>query len=113
MRLLAETPAENGRKLVLLSSVDRDLSYIKLLAQKLTRLEPNVIALLATAGTPAALVFAQSPGQRFDMGALMKEALAQLGGRGGGSKDMAQGGPQDAARIPEVLTSLAANTAAE
>jgi alanyl-tRNA synthetase len=26
------------------------------------------------------------------MGGLMKEAMAKLGGRGGGSKDMAQGG---------------------
>lgn len=112
MRLLADTPDENGRKVVLLSSLDRDLTYVKLLAQKLTRLEPNVIALMATATPQPSLVFAQSPGQPFDMGALMKQALAQLGGRGGGSKDMAQGGPQDAGRIPEVLTSLAANTSA-
>jgi len=57
--------------------------------------------------SPAALVFAQSAGQPFDMGALMKEALEQLGGRGGGSKDMAQGGPAQADQIEGVLALLA------
>ncbi|MGZ7077721.1 MAG: hypothetical protein ACXVJL_17115, partial [Candidatus Angelobacter sp.] len=31
-------------------------------------------------------------GQKSNMGQLMKDAMAQLGGRGGGSVDMAQGG---------------------
>ena len=71
---------------------DRDLNFVKLLAQKLTRLSPHVVALLATTTPQPSLVFAQSGGQPFDMGALMKETMAKLGGRGGGSKDMAQGG---------------------
>ena len=55
---------------------DRDLNFISLLAQRITRLEANVIALLAaTLGTPA-LVFAHLRTQSFDMGALMKESLA-------------------------------------
>jgi alanyl-tRNA synthetase len=41
------------------------------------------------------------------MGALMKQALARLGGRGGGSKDMAQGGAGNAISMAEVLTALA------
>ena len=65
---------------------------MKFLAQKLTRLAPNVVALLATTSPQPSLVFAQSPGQPFDMGALMKETMTKLEGRGGGSKDMAQGG---------------------
>jgi alanyl-tRNA synthetase len=51
-------------------------------------------------------VFAESPDQIFDMGALMKEALGKLGGRGGGSRDMAQGGPQQIDLIPSVLAEL-------
>jgi alanyl-tRNA synthetase len=90
--LLAETPETNGCKLVVRTYTDRDMNYLKLLAQKLTRLSPNAIVLLATTSPQPALVFAQSQGQPFDMGALMKETMAQLGGRGGGSKDMAQGG---------------------
>jgi len=90
--LLAETTETNGRKLVVRTLADRELNFIKLLAQKLTRLAPNAIALLATTSPQPSLVFAQSPGQPNDMGALLKETMSKLGGRGGGSKDMAQGG---------------------
>jgi alanyl-tRNA synthetase len=78
------------------------------LAQKLTRQRSNVVALLGVSSGSPALVFAQSPGQPFDMGAIMKEALAKLGGRGGGSKDMAQGGPVQAAGIEAELKQIAA-----
>jgi alanyl-tRNA synthetase len=90
--LLAETPESHGRKLVVRSFSDRDLNYLKLLAQKLTRQPSAVIALLATESPQPALVFAQSAGQPYDMGALLKETMAKLGGRGGGTKDLAQGG---------------------
>jgi alanyl-tRNA synthetase len=90
--LLAETPESNGRKVVVRTISDCELNFLKLLAQKLTRLAPNVVALLATKSPQPSLVFAQSPGQPFDMGARMKETLSKLGGRGGGSKDLAQGG---------------------
>jgi alanyl-tRNA synthetase len=71
---------------------DRDALFIKLLAQKLTAGKSAVIALLACGAGQPTLVFAQTPGQKFNMGQLMKDAMAQLGGRGGGSADMAQGG---------------------
>jgi alanyl-tRNA synthetase len=71
---------------------DRDAVFIKLLAQKLTAGKSSVIALLASGAGQPTLVFAQSPGQKSNMGQLLKEAMAQLGGRGGGSADMAQGG---------------------
>jgi alanyl-tRNA synthetase len=102
-RLLAETPENGGRKIIVRTFSDRDLAFIKLLAQRLTRQSAGVVALLAVTSGPA-LVFAQSSGQPFDMGTLMKEVLARLGGRGGGSKDMAQGGP---ARIEGLEATLA------
>jgi alanyl-tRNA synthetase len=71
---------------------DRDATFIKLLAQKLTAGKNAVIALLASGAGQPTLVFAQTPAQKSNMGQLMKEAMAQLGGRGGGSADMAQGG---------------------
>ena len=106
VHILAETPPASGRKLVTREFADRDLTFIKLLAQKLTRLEPAVVALLGSTSGQPSLVFAQSLGQPFDMGALMKEALAKLGGRGGGSKDMAQGGPAEADGMGSVLREL-------
>ena len=104
--ILAETPETNGRKVVTRIFADRDLTFIKLLAQRLTRLNQNSIVLLASTSEQPTLVFAASAGQPFDMGALMREALARLGGRGGGSKDMAQGGPQQVENLAQVLTEL-------
>ncbi|MBZ5706314.1 MAG: alanyl-tRNA editing protein [Acidobacteriia bacterium] len=106
-RLLAETPESTGRKVVIRTYPDRDLTFIKLLAQRLTRQSTPVVALLGATSNPPALVFAESPGLPFDMGALMREALAQLGGRGGGSKEMAQGGPGKVEGLDEFLTALA------
>jgi len=103
-RWLAETPETAGRKVVTRKFADRDLTFIKLLAQKLTRANPNVIALLASTSGQPALVFSCSAGLPYDMNALMKEALEKLGGRGGGTKDMAQGGPQKVEAIDAVLS---------
>ena len=71
---------------------DRDAVFIKLLAQKLTATQPDVVALLASLAAQPTLVFAQSAGRKSNMGQLLKETLSQVGGRGGGSADMAQGG---------------------
>jgi alanyl-tRNA synthetase len=90
---------------------DRDATFIKLLAQKLTQGQNNVIALLASAAGQPTLVFAQSPGQKSNMGQLMKDTMAQLGGRGGGSADLAQGGvpgTQDQASLEKILADAAA-----
>jgi alanyl-tRNA synthetase len=107
-QLLAETPESKGQKLVVRVYSDRDLAFIKLLAQKLTRLEANVVALLGAGSGQASLVFAQSKGLPFDMGALLKETVAQLGGRGGGTRDMAQGGGLRAEGLDAALASAAA-----
>jgi alanyl-tRNA synthetase len=106
--LLAETPEQNGRKLIVRTFADRDLNYLKLLAQKLTRQSPNAIALLATTSPQPSLIFAQSAGQPHDMGALLKETMTKLGGRGGGSKDMAQGGLPSADGLESALADVSA-----
>ncbi len=104
--LLAESPENGGRKLVVRTFRDRELSFLKLLAQKLTRQAP-AIALLATESPQPALVFAQSAGQPYDMGALLKQTMAKLGGRGGGSKDLAQGGAPSAEGLSAALAAAA------
>jgi alanyl-tRNA synthetase len=110
--LLAETPEIKGRKIVVQSLADREMNFVKLLAQKLTRLSPSAVALLATTSPQPSLVFAQSAGQPFDMGALMKETMTRLGGRGGGSKDLAQGGLTNPDGIAASLEALAAKLGA-
>lgn len=101
--VLAETPEADGRRVVVRTFSDREMNFVKLLAQKLTRLAPNAVALLGTTSPQPALVFAQSSGQHFDLGASMKEVLGKFGGRGGGSKDMAQGGLPNASEVEAAL----------
>jgi alanyl-tRNA synthetase len=102
-RTLARTAPESGRKIVAEYFADRDLAFVKLYAQKLVSAEDHVIALVgAGQGTPA-LVFAQSPGGSFDAGAQLKAIVGSAGGRGGGTRDLAQGGVPSAALIPELL----------
>lgn len=105
--LLAETTDANGRKVIVRTFNDRDLAFVKLLAQQLTRQSTQVVALLGITSPQPSLIFAQSPGQAFDMGALMKETMVSLGGRGGGSKDMAQGGLPKSEGIESALSNLA------
>jgi len=99
-RMLAK--GESSPQVVTAVFPDRDATFIKLLAQKLTASRPEVVALLACGGNQPALVFAQSPGMKSNMGQLMKEAMTKLGGRGGGSADMAQGGlPAGSTDLPK------------
>jgi alanyl-tRNA synthetase len=101
--LLAETPEEGGRRLVVRTFSDREMSSLKLLAQKLTRQSGSVIALLASVSPQPVLVFAQSGGQSSDMGAHMKAVMTRFSGRGGGSQDMAQGGLPTADSVEPAL----------
>jgi alanyl-tRNA synthetase len=86
----------NGRKIVVRVFSDRDIGFAKLFAQKLTRTAMPAIALVASTIDPSGIVFAQTPSRTpdstADMGALLKQVLSSAGGRGGGSRDFAQGG---------------------
>jgi len=104
--LLAETPESHGCKLIVRTFSDLDLNFLKLLAQKITR-QSAAIALLASESPQPALVFAQSAGQSHDMGALLKQTLHKLGGRGGGSKDLAQGGAPSSEGLNAALAAAA------
>ena len=92
-KLLAETPETNGFRLIAHTFSDRDPAFVKFLAHKLTAdQQRKAVALLASTAGQATLVFACTVGTDFNMGALLKDAVTAHGGRGGGSKEMAQGG---------------------
>jgi len=101
-----ERPIGSGHKLVVEFFADRDLTFIKMLAQKLIRLD-KVVALVGCGGAQPSLVFGQTPGLPNDMGALMKETLQKLGTRGGGNRDMAQGGAPSADSAEHALSEAA------
>jgi len=109
-RLLAQS--SHSPRVITAVFVDRESLFVKLLAQKLTAGQAGVVALLACGAGQPALVFAQSAGQESNMGQLMKETMTQLGGRGGGTAELAQGGIPasgwDPGRIENLLREIAA-----
>jgi alanyl-tRNA synthetase len=97
----------SGRKIVVKVFPDRDSNFAKLFAQKITRTAMPAIAFVGTVVDPAGLVFAQTPGGSADMGALLKQVLSSVGGRGGGTRDFAQGGVPAGSNIEQLLQQAA------
>jgi alanyl-tRNA synthetase len=82
----------------------RDAESLKKLAHALIA-EPKIVALLASRDKDTArLVFARSADTHGDMSALMGEACAMLGGRGGGKPELAQGGGKNVNKLQDALT---------
>jgi alanyl-tRNA synthetase len=101
--LISRVGESNGKRVVAQVISDRDFEEVKLLAHKLVA-QPNVVALLATVqGDSAKLVFARSADLSDDMNALLRGACEELGGRGGGRPDFAQGGGSQVNLLQQVL----------
>jgi alanyl-tRNA synthetase len=91
-RLAVEEQIVDHLRIVRRIFADRDPEYVKMLASRLVASVPQTVALFASAHQePALVVLAHSGDLEFHAGNLLKEALAVLGLRGGGSADMAQG----------------------
>jgi alanyl-tRNA synthetase len=92
-QVLLPTAARRGEwQIVTRTFEGRDVSQVRLLAQKLTA-NPGMIALFGIAGEKAQLIFGRSDTVSADMAQLLKGALAALGSdRGGGRPNFAQGG---------------------
>jgi alanyl-tRNA synthetase len=96
-KLARETPPENGLRIMHMRVSTEEYpsaAEAKLLASKFAGSAERAAAIFAwqPASTDAAtVIFARSGDLAFDCGALLRESLASRGGRGGGSKDMAQG----------------------
>jgi alanyl-tRNA synthetase len=63
----------------------------------------GTVALLASNDGSVRLVFARSADVKADMGALLRDVIPVVGGRGGGKPDFAQGGGTEAAKVKECL----------
>lgn len=95
---LRSQPETSGTKIIVRTFTDRDINFAKLFAQKVTRAGTPAIALVASTAPSPGLVFAQVDSTT-DMGVLLKQVLASVGGRGGGSRDFAQGGVPAGSKI--------------
>ncbi len=102
LELLREAPERHGRKLVRWIVDANGLTDAKVLAHAITA-HPNAIALIGEKGDPAKLYFAQSAGGPANMGEILKQTVAKLGGKGGGARDFAQGGGLGEDKLEEAL----------
>lgn len=113
--LIAQTPFESGLRLIQLqlhAANQVDASYAKMLASKIAAQAKQTVAILGwkseDSALPATVVLSRSTDLEFDCGTLLRTTLATHGGRGGGSKDMAQGSvPSE--KLQTVLDELAAH----
>jgi alanyl-tRNA synthetase len=85
----------------------RDPGELRALAQELMQ-RPGVVALLVSVGERTHLCFARAEEVALDVSALLRDACAQLGGKGGGRPHLAQGSAPatDVAHVNAVLDSL-------
>jgi alanyl-tRNA synthetase len=91
-RLVMEVPIENGLRLVVREWRDRDRDYIRLLASRTAIAAPQTAVIFsANDADPVRMFVARSSDLDFNCGQILREALAQIGLRGGGSADLAQG----------------------
>ena len=82
---------------------ESDPSYLRLLATKIVA-QPCVRAILATRA--GHIIFAQSPDLAGDMNSLLRNCLSTAGGKGGGTRDFAQGSLPDPSSV-EIVIQLA------
>jgi alanyl-tRNA synthetase len=62
----------------------------------------RVVALVAASDT-GQILFAQHPAEGRDMAVLLKQVLAEVGGKGGGTKDFARGKLADASAVGRAI----------
>jgi alanyl-tRNA synthetase len=80
----------------------RNVEEVRHLAQRLAA-RPGLVALLGVRADKAQLIFARAADVTVDVNALLKAAVAVVGGRGGGTPALAQGGGPEVAKLEEAL----------
>jgi alanyl-tRNA synthetase len=80
---------------------DADIEYLRSVATNIIS-EPGVVALLGSE-TNGFIVMAKSEGVSGDMNALLRETVKACGGKGGGTKEFAQGGVPEGSALNRIL----------
>ncbi len=92
----------SGRKIVRHIFPAEELGEAKRVAHAVADL-PSSVALIGVRGIPATLYFSQSARGPADMGGILKQTLAKFGGKGGGTRDFAQGGGLEELTLEDAL----------
>jgi alanyl-tRNA synthetase len=88
---------------------DADMEYLRSVATNIIA-EPGVVALLGSESN-GFIVLAKSEGVPGDMSALLREAVKACGGKGGGTKDFAQGSVPESSNLDRILRHAAERAA--
>ena len=99
----AASPAENGVRAIVIRDAE-SMDELRTLAQGAFAL-PRVVVIGALASPPSVLL-GTSEDSGVDAGRLLKEQLAAVGGRGGGSPRLAQGSVPDKAALDRLVAAL-------
>jgi len=99
--VLEATPGSDGIRLIRRVFRDVDPEFQGQFATHVAKAERS-IALLAGLGS-GDMLFAQHPAAGKDMNAALKQVLARLGGKGGGTRDFARGRLEDPAQAEKAL----------
>ena len=93
-KIVRETPVGEQRVRVVARVMEGvDASFVLMLAPAIAAHEGTVV--LMARRECGHLLFGQHPGVGKDMNALLKRVVAEMGGKGGGTKDFARGGLSD------------------
>lgn len=104
--LVASAPRIAGTPLVRQVRDGLELGEARLLAGAIAA--AGGVALLGLRGEKAQVIIARPNGHSLDCGKALREALAAVGGRGGGQPQMAQGGVLSTDQLEPVLAALQA-----
>ncbi len=99
---LAEAHEKSGLKVVRKIFAPEEGSRAKATVRAVVE-SAKTLALVGVRSEPATLILAQAAGGPHDMGQLIRQVMERFGGKGGGSRDFAQGGGIPAQRLEEVL----------
>jgi len=101
---LATAPGADGVRLVTRRVVKGSLEELRAIAQNFTA-QPKAV-FIATLADPPSVLLAASADAGIDAGKILKAALTEAGGRGGGNARIAQGSVAEAAVLDRVLEKL-------
>jgi len=112
MQLLSRASLVNGYRLLSQQFTDREVNLVKQLALQVQQ-QPCALCLFSIQqGEKATLIFARSADLPIHVGHLLRDVLREVGGKGGGREDFAQGGGITIAQSQRLLT-LGATLATE
>jgi alanyl-tRNA synthetase len=108
-RLLPSIPERDGRRVFIQVVPGFDAPALKVMASAMAA-SGRTLAALVSATAPVLVVIARSPDAPGDAQAILRQLIAQFGGKGGGKPDLAQGGGMtaDPAAIAAALRTLIA-----